>query len=453
MAQRRRAALSAGLEGVAGVGTAILKRADQDRQNAILVQRQTLDDLRTSVMKGEIEPAQADAAATSAGIRLAKGYFDNLQPSPERETERMIEGIGKAGTMQEVPGPISLATQFSRRRPLTSQQPDLSAPQTPMPGTDYDLLGMGSSEQEHPDFQNLMRIYNEKMNSFAPLKQSETLPTGETRDTYVPARSDQLTNRTFTTGLSDVLKGKNTGAGNVAQATEEQHPSGGGPSLGTIKGQTQHDTLLSGELSPEIQTQRAALAAKEATARKHAELTEEMRTFGMPAQLVPVTLTLSDNYEAASKEYFLREAAFRDMVQLSKNATTNPASGIGMVFKLMKLFDPTSTVREGEQGQARNTAPLVPDWLWLKWNSMLSGQGILDDTQVNQFLMSAKQIYEGEALGQKQRDQQFTERANTYKIPPHLVVRPPAPDVTSAAQSVGRPRVLSTDPNAGVPIR
>lgn len=453
MPQRRRAALSAGLEGVAGVGTAMMKRADVDRQNAVLVQRQTLDDLRTSIMKGEIDPPQAEAAAASAGMRLPKGYFDALQPTPERETEKLVEGIRKAGTTQEVAGPTDLATAFAKRRPLMTTQPDLSAPQTPMPGTNYDLLGVGSSEQAHPDFQTLMKIHDEKIRSFAPTKQSRTLPNGQTEDIYLPSDPAMLTNQTFTTGLAKALEGTNTGAANVAQATEEQNPSGGGPSLGTLKGQGAHDTALAGDLSPDVTRAKASQAAAEAQARKHAELAEEMRTFGMPAQLVPVTLTLSDNYEAQSKEYFARESAFRDMANLSKDATTNPASGIGLVFKLMKLYDPASTVREGEQNQARNTAPLVPDWLWLQWNQMLSGHGILDQQQVNQFLSAAKQIYEGEALGQKERDRVFTERANQYRIPPSLVVRPPAPDVTATSQGIGRPRVLSTDPNAGVPIR
>lgn len=420
------------------MGTAMMKRADQDRQNTILVQRQTLDDLRTSIMKGEIDPPQAEAAAASAGMRLPKGYFDNLQPTPERDTEKLVEGIRKAGTMQEVAGPTDLATSFAKRRPLTFQQPDLSAPQQPMPGTDYDLLGMGSSEQANPDFQTLMKIHDEKMRSFAPVRQNRVLPNGQTEETYLPADPASLTGQTFTTGLSDALKGKNMGAGNVAQATEEQHPSIGGPSLGTIKGQAAHDTALAGDLSPDVTAAKGVQAAEEARARKHAELQEEMRTFGMPAQLVPVTLTLSDNYEAQSKDYFARERSFRDMAGLSKQAATSGPAGVGLVFNLMKLYDPTSSVREGEQATARNTTPLIPNELILKYNELLLGHGILDPDTITNFLKAGKSIYEGEAIGQKERDRVFTERATTYRIPPHLVVRPPAADVVNSAQSVGR---------------
>jgi hypothetical protein len=70
------------------------------------------------------------------------------------------------------------------------------------------------------------------------------------------------------------------------------------------------------------------------------------------------------------------DATYRKMQSLSENPS--PAGDIALVFSFMKLIDPGSTVREGEQAQARNAAG-VPDQVRNQYNRLLSGESLTAD--------------------------------------------------------------------------
>lgn len=57
-----------------------------------------------------------------------------------------------------------------------------------------------------------------------------------------------------------------------------------------------------------------------------------------------------------------------------------PTSDIGMVFGLMKMLDPTSTVREGEQAQAREAAG-VPAQVLNLYNRIVKGEKLPPETR------------------------------------------------------------------------
>jgi hypothetical protein len=105
-----------------------------------------------------------------------------------------------------------------------------------------------------------------------------------------------------------------------------------------------------------------------------------------------------------------------------------------MVFNFMKMQDPQSTVREGEQAQAANAGG-VSDRVRNLYNSLLLG-GRLSDEQVRDFSGTAKKLYESELRNQQARVKDFSDRAVQFRVPPSIVVREPDPYIgeTDAAR-------------------
>ena len=90
-------------------------------------------------------------------------------------------------------------------------------------------------------------------------------------------------------------------------------------------------------------------------------------------------------------------------LETAKN-TPSAAGDIAMVFSYMKILDPNSTVREGEQAQAQNAAG-VPDQVRNMWNKLLSGER-LNNAQRQDFYTTAK------AIG-SQKEKEYVKQVNT----------------------------------------
>ncbi|MFA5952250.1 MAG: hypothetical protein WC807_18435 [Hyphomicrobium sp.] len=94
-------------------------------------------------------------------------------------------------------------------------------------------------------------------------------------------------------------------------------------------------------------------------------------------------------FTAQSKNFVTIRDAYNNVQQLASNPS--PAADIGLVYSIMKVFDPTSVVRESEYATAQNAAG-VPDQLRNTWNRILSGER-LNDNQRADFVNQAKTIY------------------------------------------------------------
>jgi hypothetical protein len=88
------------------------------------------------------------------------------------------------------------------------------------------------------------------------------------------------------------------------------------------------------------------------------------------------------------------QAAF-NKIESAANAG-NPTGDLAMTIQLMKLLDPGSVVREGEQQMVRNTAS-IPDRLWNAYNAA-KGEGSLSPEQRKEVLGMAQQFYQGEQM-------------------------------------------------------
>lgn len=98
---------------------------------------------------------------------------------------------------------------------------------------------------------------------------------------------------------------------------------------------------------------------------------------------------LRKEFTAQSKNFVTIRDAYNNVQQLAANPS--PAADIGLVYSIMKVFDPTSVVRETEYATAQNAAG-VPDQVRNMWNRMLSGER-LNPTQRSDFVNQAKTIY------------------------------------------------------------
>ncbi|MCA8902103.1 MAG: hypothetical protein KDA53_12720 [Hyphomonas sp.] len=107
---------------------------------------------------------------------------------------------------------------------------------------------------------------------------------------------------------------------------------------------------------------------------------------------------------ALRREYLAQNKDFLDMqrsIGKIRGLDTSTAPGqMGLIFNLMKLYDPGSTVREGEFANAEN-ARGVPASVQNAWNKMLDG-AFLTEEQITQFRATADGLYDS-ALGDYDR--------------------------------------------------
>lgn len=103
-----------------------------------------------------------------------------------------------------------------------------------------------------------------------------------------------------------------------------------------------------------------------------------------------------------------------------KSTTPTPAGDMSMAFAYMKMLDPGSTVREGEQAQVRDATSLLGQ-VQNAYNKALTGQGLSPEQRRN-FVSEASKLYQAQQNSQRQFDESFGGLADTYQIPREEVV-------------------------------
>lgn len=131
-------------------------------------------------------------------------------------------------------------------------------------------------------------------------------------------------------------------------------------------------------------------------------------------------LTAKD-YEAASKPFNLRAQSY-DTINSLMGGPHTPQSDTAMVFSYMKMLDPTSTVREGEQAQVRN-ARGVPDSVRNMWNQLMTGTTLTNRQRLD-VANRARDMYYSLAKGQAQQFSVAADQLRTMGIEPSLFLRP-----------------------------
>lgn len=96
------------------------------------------------------------------------------------------------------------------------------------------------------------------------------------------------------------------------------------------------------------------------------------------------------------------------------------AGDLGLIFSYMKMLDPNSVVREGEQVQAVKTSG-IPDQLWAAYQQVFDGEK-LTSTQRRNFIKAAQSRFKSMGKTQGRRNDYFRGLADAYNIDPALVI-------------------------------
>lgn len=98
------------------------------------------------------------------------------------------------------------------------------------------------------------------------------------------------------------------------------------------------------------------------------------------------------------------------------------AGDAAIVFGYMKMLDPTSVVREGEQATTRNAAG-VPEAVRGMYNQLVGG-GQLSDEARQQILGAAEKVYGESSANIEDVNKRYGSYADTWKLDPSRIVAP-----------------------------
>ena len=98
----------------------------------------------------------------------------------------------------------------------------------------------------------------------------------------------------------------------------------------------------------------------------------------------------------------------------------SPAGDIGLVFSIMKMFDPGSVVRESEFATAQNAAG-VPDRVKNAYNQALEGVRLSPKQRLD-FIGTADRIYGDQANRFQQKRKFYSDLATSYGMAPERIV-------------------------------
>ena len=100
------------------------------------------------------------------------------------------------------------------------------------------------------------------------------------------------------------------------------------------------------------------------------------------------------------------------------------AGDISMIFSYMKMLDPGSVVREGEQASAQNAAG-VPDRVRNLYNNLITGER-LNPKQRKDFMDRAEDLYSAQQRIVSGIEKEYKTYATEYGTRPYLVIGAPS---------------------------
>lgn len=128
---------------------------------------------------------------------------------------------------------------------------------------------------------------------------------------------------------------------------------------------------------------------------------------------------LMSKFEAASDSYIQQRDAYARVQSLEGNPS--PAGDVGLIFSYMKMLDPRSTVREGEQATAEN-ARGVGDGIRNIYNRIVNGTKLTTE-QRKDFFSKSRNIYKSVEAQQKRTTSEFARLGKRNGIAPDKFIR------------------------------
>lgn len=137
-----------------------------------------------------------------------------------------------------------------------------------------------------------------------------------------------------------------------------------------------------------------------------------------PGATIQNTSTIRKDFETQAKRFQAIAGSFVRVLDFATDPS--PGGDLGIVFSYMKMLEPESSVKEGEQATAVS-ARGIPDTIIAKYNRLLGG-GSLAPNQRADFLQQAGRIMDRESTSHKSLEKQFTAIAQREGIDPANVV-------------------------------
>ena len=141
-------------------------------------------------------------------------------------------------------------------------------------------------------------------------------------------------------------------------------------------------------------------------------------TAGGGEQDLPAESAMRAQFTQQSQSFIKVRDAFGKIALSAENPS--PAGDLSMIFGYMKLLDPESSVREGEQATAQN-ATSVPARIRNMYNKVMSGETLTPE-QRQDFLDRSEQLFGVHLTAQRNLEKQFTGIAERSKIDPRNIV-------------------------------
>lgn len=130
--------------------------------------------------------------------------------------------------------------------------------------------------------------------------------------------------------------------------------------------------------------------------------------------------TLQDDLRGVSADYLGKRENWNTIRTLAQEQ--NVANDIGLVYSVLKMYDPQSTVMPGEQAQISGAGG-IGDMVAATYNRLITGEGTLSPEVRADFIKQAGQLYQASLKQQKGIESEFRETARATGLRDELVAR------------------------------
>lgn len=125
-----------------------------------------------------------------------------------------------------------------------------------------------------------------------------------------------------------------------------------------------------------------------------------------------------DDYLKESQKTSDMASAFNRVIAAAKNPTAG--GSLAVIFGFMKVLDPTSVVREGEQATAEN-AKGVPERIRNFYNRIITGEK-LTENQINDFVQVVTDLFNEQLAIQDTINNRYKNIASQFGIPEEFII-------------------------------
>ena len=159
--------------------------------------------------------------------------------------------------------------------------------------------------------------------------------------------------------------------------------------------------------------------------------------------------TFRNQFTGLSGDFMKIRDAYGKLRSAAENPS--PAGDLSMIFGYMKMLDPTSTVREGEQATAQNTTGAAGQLMNL-YNRVITGERLTPEQRAD-FANQAHNLFQSQLQGQQELQTQY--RGIAQQTMPNFDAANIVPDFAGRAaewQPVAPPAAPANDPLGGAPV-